>query len=294
MDHHRQDLSVRGLPGVGTQSWVRRLLLMTALLVPLITFAQLSPSVQKALDWLSAQIQGASLTGEGNAAGTVLQTRAEVAQTMRTLATLPAPLGDGIVNGPIDPVAADTETLSRRILVGSMGGLDYSALLQELLKHRAADGGFGGAQGTPSSVLDSAWAVLALTSAGRGADVPAASARRYLVGQVSADGGMALGNGHSIGSRVYASALASLALQSGADVSSAQAVTRITAYLLAQQGTDGGWQSDTLITAWALQAIAPVSSDSGVRSAAAAFLEGKQSADGSWGGDPYITAVAMR
>lgn len=294
MDHHRQDLSVRGLPGVGTQSWVRRLLLMTALLVPLITFAQLSPSVQKALDWLSAQIQGASLTGEGNAAGTVLQTRAEVAQTMRTLATLPAPLGEGIVNGPIDPDAADTETLARRILVGSMGGLDYSALLQELLKHRAADGGFGGAQGTPSSVLDSAWAVLALTSAGRGADVPAASARRYLVGQVSADGGMALGNGHSIGSRVYASALASLALQSGTDVSSAQAVTRITAYLLAQQGTDGGWQSDTLITAWALQAIAPVSSDSGVRSAAAAFLEGKQSADGSWGGDPYITAVAMR
>lgn len=275
----------------------RAALVAVCLLIPAVTLGQLSPSLQKALDWLSSQVQATLVMGEDAAVGTPVQTRAETVQTLKALGNLPGPLAQSVANSADLSGNPDTETLARRVLVGAQGAQDITQLILKLKARQNTDGGFGGAEGYRSHVLDTAWAALALAQAGEGAEAVAVKARQYLTGQVAADGGVTAASpsaGVVTGQRLYASALASLALQTGTEAGSSQAVAKLSQYLAAQQGGDGGWQGDALITAWVVQALVPVSSDAGQRSAAAAFLESKQAANGSWGGDPYITAVALR
>lgn len=264
-------------------------------LVPLLTLAQLSPPLQRAVDWLAAQVQSAAVSGEAGSLANPVQVRGETVQTLRLLSRLPAPLADAVYTHDDGAAQIDTETLARRVLAGVPNARDVSALLQSLRERRNGDGGFGGAPGYASSVLDTAWAVLALAQAGQGAAADAAAARQYLASRIDGDGGVRSAVGGvrgGAGTRLYASALASLALQTHGD--GAEAVRRLTAYLGAQQGADGGWAGDAVVTAWVLQALSAVSSDSGMKSAAASFLLARQSGDGSWSGDPYVTAVAIR
>lgn len=281
------------------KSPVRALVIAFGILVPLLALGQLAPQLQKGLNWLTSRVQQALVQGEDSSMALPLQVRSETMQTLRSLAVLPAPLADAVF--AYEGMDADTETLARRVVAGSLGSRDVQPLLAVLAVRQNIDGGFGGGPGYSSHVLDTAWAVLALAQAGQGAGDSARRARDWLASRVVAEGptaGALLDAEGSRGAspplRLYATALASLALQTGTTDVSVQAAQRLTTWLSAQQGGDGGWAGDTLVSAWVLLAVSPVSSDSGLKSAASTFLQSRQAADGSWSGDPYLTAVALR
>ncbi|WP_426108148.1 carboxypeptidase regulatory-like domain-containing protein, partial [Massilia sp. TSP1-1-2] len=94
--------------------------------------------------------------------------------------------------------------------------------------------------------------------------------------------------------RVQNSAMALLAMQSATDSGSTNAVKTLSSWLLRQQGADGGWQSNTYLSALALAAVSPVTADAAVRAAGRNFLLARQSLDGSWNSDPYLSALVLR
>ncbi len=277
----------------------RALLVAVCAFVPILAVGQLAPELQRGLDWLSARVQAGQVEGETASAANPTQVRSEAIQTLRRLAALPAPLADSVFAG--DAGDADTETLSRRIVAGAATSQDLQPLLSVLAERQNDDGGYGGGPGYSSAALDTAWALLAQAQAGQGSTPVAVQARSWLAGRVNTTGPLAGALQDNPGSRpapalvrLYTTALASLALQTGSDAPSTQTVPLITGWLASQQGTDGGWAGDTLVSAWVLLAVAPVSNDTGLKNAASTFLQSRQAADGSWNGDPYITAVALR
>lgn len=274
-----------------------RLIGLVALLTfaPLLSLAELGPQLQRALTWLSAQVQSVAVSGEASAVASPIQVRSEVVHTLQLLSRLPGPLADAVYAQELDAGQADTETVARRVLAGAATGADLSVLIDNLRGRQNLDGGFGGGRGYRSSALDTAWAVLAFAQASQSAGPEAVAGRQYLAAQLGTDGSVqpAVGGVRTnIAHRLFSSALSSLALQTHGD--SAAAVRRLTQFLSAQQGADGGWAGDVVITAWVLQALSAQVSDAGLRSAASTFLLTRQAGDGSWNADPYVTAVALR
>ena len=270
-------------------------MLATLVLLPLLTLADLSPQLQRAVDWLAAQVQSVAVSGEAGSVANPVQVRGETVQTLRLMSRMPAPLADAVYAHDEGASQIDTETLARRVLAGVPNSRDVTALLQSLRERRNADGGFGGGPGYRSSMLDTAWAVLAFAQGGQAAASEAVAARLYLTSQLDADGAVRASLGGvraNAGTQTFASALASLALQTHTD--GGDAVRRLTQHLSALQRSDGSWNGDTVVSSWVLLALSAVSSDAGLKDAASSFLLSRQSGDGSWSGDPYITAVALR
>lgn len=67
--------------------------------------AQLAPMPQRALSWLSSQVQQAALQDESRSTATVPQARAEAALTLQALAALPQRLADSVFGSAVE----DTE-----------------------------------------------------------------------------------------------------------------------------------------------------------------------------------------
>ena len=274
-----------------------RMLAMLAafVLLPLLTWANLSPQLQRAVDWLAAQVQFVAVSGEADSVANPVQVRGETVQTLRLMSRMPAPLADAVYAHDEGAPQIDTETLARRVLAGVPNSRDVTALLQSLRERRNADGGFGGGPGYRSSSLDTSWAVLAFAQGGQAAAAEAVAARQYLTSQLDADGAVRASLGGvraNAGTQTFTGALTSLALQTHTDGS--DAVRRLTQHLSALQRSDGSWNGDTVVSSWVLLALSAVSSDAGLKDAASSFLLSRQSGDGSWSGDPYITAVALR
>ncbi len=270
-------------------------MLAVLVVLPLLAVADLSPRLQRAVDWLVAQVQSVAVSGEAGSVANPVQVRGETVQTLRILSRMPAPLADAVYAHDEGAAQIDTESLARRVLAGVPNSRDVTALLQSLRERRNADGGFGGGPGYRSSTLDTAWAVLAFTQGGQGAGAEAVAGRQYLALQLDADGAVRAPMGGvraNAGTQMFVGALASLALQTHTDGS--DAVRRLTQHLSALQRSDGSWNGDTVVSSWVLLALSAVSSDAGLKEAAASFLLSRQSGDGSWSGDPYITAVALR
>lgn len=283
---------------VRSRAW----LLLACVLFPMLSLGQLSPDLQRGLQWLTSKVQGTQVEGETASAANPVQVRSEALQTLRRLAALPTPLAESLFAGDTaNATYADTETLARRIVAGAATSQDLQPLLGTLAERQNEDGGYGGGPGYASAALDTAWALLAQAQAGQAAAPSALQARQWLATHIQRSGPLTGALQDPPGTRtspalvrLYTTALASLALQTGSDTPSTQAVPLVTTWLATQQGSDGGWAGDTLVSAWVLLAVAPVSTDTGLKTAAQAFLQARQAADGSWGGDPYITAVALR
>ena len=248
-----------------------------------------SPEVAKGLAWLQAQVQAdGALSGEGASVATPAQARAETLTALKFLATVPSQLADAIAADSED----NTEYLSRRIVALSLAARPVSALVAQVGARQNADGGFGGAAGSESGVMDTAYALMAYAVAGQGGSAPAQAARNFLAASVQTDGGMA---GSTNAERIANSALALSALQSAPGTSSSlSAINVLTSWLLRVQGAEGSWLQDSTLSGLALLALSPVVTDTNLVSVARAYLTGLQGVDGSWFGDPFVTALALR
>jgi hypothetical protein len=250
--------------------------------------AQASPEVTRGLAWLNAQVQAdGSVAGVQLSIGTKLQNQTETAHALKLLATVPPALTAAIAADVDD----HTEHVSRKAISLALNGVDTANYLSKLLQRRNFDNGFGAAPGYASNPTDTAWVVMALAQANQGAAEPAVKARAYLVSQLGVDGGVVAPNE---GSRVQASALALLALQTASDGTTANAVQALASWLVLQQEVDGSWQRDTYLSAMALVAVSPVTADATLRNTARNYLLSKQANDGSWVDDPFLTALVLR
>jgi protocatechuate 3,4-dioxygenase beta subunit len=244
--------------------------------------------VSRGLAWLQGQVQAnGSLANEAASVATPLQSRAETAQLLAALASVPPALSDAVAA----EADANTEYLARKVIALVAAGRDAAPAVALLLQRRNSDRGFGGSPGFQSNPLDTAWTVLALARAGQGPSPAAGDARAYLMASMQADGGIAAPNDLA---RIEYGALALAALQTTGDGSTATAVRTLLAWMLQRQAADGSWQADVHLTAISLIAITPLVSDPALRNAAGAFLISRQGISGSWQDDPFLTAVALR
>ncbi|MDP5241122.1 carboxypeptidase regulatory-like domain-containing protein [Uliginosibacterium sp. 31-16] len=268
-----------------------------ALLLPFMANGELSASVQKGLAWLTTKVAEAGLLSNADSVANLYQERSEAAQTLRLLASVPDGLSQAVATAQSQDGELDTESLARQLLERDPADAAVPGLLNKLLARQGDDGGFSGAEGYQSDATDSAWAIAALAQHGRATGSEASRARSYLASHVSSAGVDAHTSGGAAltgAAKVSIAAIASIALQTGSDSASLTGVQQLTKFLLSAQGADGGWQVDTLSSAWALLALSPVSTDTTYKATAQAFLEGRQQADGSWNSDPYVTAIALR
>ncbi|HXA48407.1 MAG TPA: carboxypeptidase-like regulatory domain-containing protein, partial [Burkholderiaceae bacterium] len=257
-------------------------------LVSLPSEAQTPPAVTHGVQWLSTQVQSdGSLQNEAQSIATPLQSRAEAAQTLRLLATLPSALAN-IINASAE---SNTQYLARQIISLNSSGVDTSRFLTAMLQQQNADGGFGGEFTYSSDTVNTAWAVLAMAQTSQTSSNAAVQARTFLTNQINIDGGVIESTSWS---RIYDSAIVLQALETTPDNSNASVISGLNSWLLLQQGGDGSWQSNSFLSAYALMAVTPVGSDASVRTNASNFLLSKQAADGSWNDDPFLTAVILR
>ena len=250
-----------------------------------------SAQTQAGLLWLTALANADGSYSTQDDAATPMQTTAEVLHTFQLL-------GHALQT---DPAAAreflggqafhNTEYLARKIIASSEIASDVSQLDADLQTHQNPDGGFGEMPGFQSTALDTAFALEALAVADQG-DSSAVNAIGFLLKEQRADGGFPPSDTSE--SSVYTTALAAGALHDFLfQFAVGSARDRAVAYLLAQQLPEGGWATPWL-SASALLAIVPASSDTSAYANALTRLAAAQSADGSWQGDAYATALALQ
>ncbi|MBI3729842.1 MAG: carboxypeptidase regulatory-like domain-containing protein [Burkholderiales bacterium] len=248
--------------------------------------AQTTGPVINGLRWLNTQILAdGKLSSEAQSIATPLQARAEVAQTLQLLANTPGNLLTSISSES----DASTEYLARKIIALSAAKNDTSALVAQLASRINADGGFGGAPGYASNVLDTSLALLAFKQAARTDGVAAAIA--YLQSVQGTDGSFQLNGRIDLYSSIYA--LAAYRAHASA-IPLAASIQTVTAYLMAQQSSPGTWNSSVFLSCLAYENLHDFIPAVPTATAVQTYLLNAQLPDGSWGGDPYQTALALR
>ena len=185
----------------------------------------------------------------------------------------------------------NTEYLARKIIAAAEGGQPTATWVAELLTHQSSfDGGFGDFAGFESTVLDTAWALEALSFAAA-SPTTTAQAVQYLLSAQLSNGGW---GDASNGADVYRTALAmsSLRFYVSTFVGVGTALSGAQNFLLSQRAGDL-WVEDHL-SAWAVLALAPIVSDLSLIQSSAGALQARQLPDGSWAGDVYTSALALR
>ncbi|HFE48131.1 MAG TPA: hypothetical protein ENJ21_02320, partial [Chromatiaceae bacterium] len=185
-----------------------------------------------------------------------------------------------------------TEFLARRILVLAVASQPIESEIELLLSHENADGGFGELVGHDSTVFDSAWALLALTGAGRLQDVRIPTLIGYLTDTQRPNGAFGF-PGEADSLSVTARVLLALSAWRQAYPDAANTVRAASGALLAERQPDQLWGSDER-SAGVLLALLASGSDAATLSSSIAALRARQQADGSWNGDVYATALALR
>jgi sugar lactone lactonase YvrE len=243
--------------------------------------AQTAPEVTRGLSWLAAQVQAdGTLANELQASASNGQSRAEVAQTLKLLASLPPALGNRLAAWQDD----NTEFLARKVLSGSP---DAAQALAALQLRQNADGGFGPELAWVSDPLDTAWALLALASAKSSNPAGIDLALNYLNQTRQSDGGY----GVAEQTRIWISALVLLAADGWKSQYPVGPITTSVRDWLLGKASNGSYP-DTASNAIALLALATQGSTGW--QAAQTALKQSQQADGSWGGDVFATALAVR
>ena len=258
---------------------VAGLLVLLAICCPVL--AQTAPEVTRALAWLTAQVQpDGTLANESQASAGNGQSRAEVAHTLKLLASLPSALGTRLAAWQDD----NTEFLARKVLSGSPDAANALAALQ---LRQNADGGFGPELAWASDPLDTAWALLALATNKSGNPPGIERALDYLNQTRQADGGY----GVAEQTRLWISALVLLAADGWKSQYPVGPTTSAVRDWLLGQANNGSYP-DTASNAVAMLALATQGSTGW--QAAQTALRQSQSPDGSWGGDLFATALAAR
>lgn len=248
------------------------------------------------LDYLATQQQpDGSFGGTPTSLATAVQTTAEVLRAYQALGQSNPSIGAaarGYLNSSAD---TNTEYLARTILANAQAGTDVSARVTDLLARQNTDGGFGGAPGDASSVLDTAFALEAIANLTQGPSINGqtiALAVGFLLQQQQADGGYV--DGTNVES-VYLTALAMRALwySRHAYVDVPAALARAQTFLLGQRDAAGLW-GENFTSALALIAVIPNLPDLTAVSGSIAALRTMESANGSWNDDSYTTALALQ
>ncbi len=244
--------------------------------------------IELGLGWLQSQVRpDGTVAGEATSVAYDYQVRAEVAQTLVSLATLPPALAQ-VVDAGDD---GSTEASAREAIVAGARSVGATAQLADVLGAQNDDGGFGGSPGYSSNALDTALALAALKQQQAFESHPdeVARALSFLTSAMSSDAAW----GVHEQSKIY---VTSWVLQGAQVWNTEHAVASITVpardWLLAARSGDSF--GNPLDDAAALLALTTQTSDLAVLQPLATALVAAQGADGSWQSDPFITALALR
>lgn len=256
-------------------------------------FISATASAATGLEYLSAAINADGSYGNSpTSLATPVQSTAEVLRAYQALSStnLPSyPLALAYLAGSGE---ANTEYLSRKIVVAGANGQDTQTLVAELLFNQdPLSGGFGNDVDTPATVVDTAFAVAALYSAGLGSGERAAYAVGYLLQRQRPNGGWLDGDNQE---SAYLTALVVSGLGPYRYLYQgvSGALTAGQSFLLNARNGDA-W-GENFLTAIALATVAPNLSDLTPVSASVTALEAAQLPDGSWDNDPFTTALALQ
>ncbi len=264
-------------------------------LKPLVFVCFLLPSAAFAgpgIDWLSSQTNPDGSNSLPSDIATSYQSTTEALRAYQDTGDLP-PAGISEALGFVNNEAFhSTEYLSRKIVVNAAAGSDVSALVTELMDHQNQDGGFGELPGYASTVLDTAFALEALTLSGNKSSTAAGYAVGYLFGKQFPDGSWRDPGSES---SVYTTAIALQALTPYRSIYSGtpNVIDAGIAYLIGERNQANVWD-ESYLSAQALIAVLPNLVDVAQIQDAIDSFAASQEADGSWAGDVYVTALALR
>ncbi|MBI5746885.1 MAG: hypothetical protein HZA13_07770 [Nitrospirae bacterium] len=259
-------------------------------------------AISNGTNWLIANKQGALFWGlrdpanaievtEEDLVPTYLRDTLEAVTALQVVSPLSPDIPDAITWIELQNVSY-SEYVARKIKVFVNQGIDTTKEVATLLSRQNPDGGFGGAAGYPSNVLDTAMALQGLAVSGSADATTISQAVSYLLSSQNADGGFGFVKGEA--SRVYYTALVMQALETQSKTTSvANSLSKAATYLISKQQAGGSW-GNVADTSLAFQALTRSTLDLISRSAAISYLTSSQLPDGSWDEDPYSTALALR
>ncbi|HEY0660713.1 MAG TPA: carboxypeptidase regulatory-like domain-containing protein [Lysobacter sp.] len=243
--------------------------------------------VEKGFGWLRSQVQvDGSVAGEDSSQALPVQVRTEVLHTLTLFESQQAGLADRVDAEQ----QKHTELQARKALALRLAGRGAQQVIADLGLQQNADGGFGSRQTYTSNALDTAYALIALSSIPDADPARVVAALTYLRTARLSQAGWSVGDHPSI----YATSAVLLAAQGW---SSRYQVGDIVAaardWLLAQRGADNTY-GNVLDNANSLLALTTQTSDEGILQPLSTALKQAQLESGSWDNDPYTTAIALR
>ncbi|MGF1868899.1 carboxypeptidase regulatory-like domain-containing protein [Photobacterium indicum] len=170
---------------------------------------------------------------------------------------------------------------------------DKGVLLKNLLlKRQHANGGFGSFDGYDSTVIDTAFALIALSNFNVADRQIVGSSIQYLLNTQQPDGSFR--QSESNHSSLYLTAVFSKALQLYMfEYQVGTAIEKANTFLTDNQLSSGGW-GESWVTSTILQALIPVLTDNTQYTKSLDQLANEQDESGSWYGDVYTTALALQ
>lgn len=185
-----------------------------------------------------------------------------------------------------------TEAVARKMLSALTTSTEKAALLDLLLTHKNADGGFGSQVGFSSTPLDTASALKAISGHSNQNTLYTSKAVGYLLGQQRVDGGWGLDNNNS-SVPVTSAVLESLSpyIKTYPSVSSALSSARN--FLFSRRSANGEW-GELFESALATNSLLPVLAETSALQSTKEMLLQSQAEGGSWLNDVYTTAVVAR
>ncbi len=270
--------------------WVCRPIFQLCLVLAALLSTSIATEGAESLGWLQQQAGPDGRIGGANGMATDFQATAEAHQTLSRLQPDDPRVPEALRFLDVEP-ALHTEYLARLIVARLLAGDPVADLVPLLRDRQNPDGGFADTPGDASTVLDTAFALEALSQAKPETRDTRDLALGFLQQRQTGQGGWADGNNDP---SVYLTALAMRAVwRSRNDVDVSSVLTQAQAFLISQRQADGRW-STTFETALALIALVPGVADLSLVDASAMALRAEQLADGSWEQDVYVTALAAR
>ena len=186
------------------------------------------------------------------------------------------------------------DRLSRKIAALLLSGSDVSNDVDRLIGFQNDDGGFGYAEGFPSSIIDTLLAAKALAAAGIDDDEIIGKMLEYIKGRQNDDGSFGFAGGED--GNLYLTALAVPILKVfQPEYNLTNTIDNAIEYILYFKQTDHGFgqaESSALETAVSVLALIAAEEYNTVL-LSRDYLASVQQSNGSWEDDIYTTAVAL-
>lgn len=270
--------------------------LLVALLFQLFIFGSIISGTTYAADtgFLSGNVQSNGSIASPSGVSLPEQSTAESLITLITLGDINGTYFNNVLNYINDPsLENSTENLSYRIAIKSRLGTPFPTELADLLSRSNEDGGFGAFAGYESTVIDTAFAIWALSTASSITTPEASDALAYLVNRQASSGGWGVHANDPPSIEITSLILQAMRLSSVRYSSLGNSIQKATVYLYSLQSPSGGWGGNSL-TAEALLGVIPVTNDSTKYSASLNALISGQRTNKSWNDDVFVTAKALR